>query len=116
MSFEWKREEIRSRLTQLLNSLIKIAMEDEIVSEDEQAIIDTLSRHILAMEDEFSQMTTKHYDMEMATNHTRELFEKAIEATVRQAKQDGTITADELILIDRLTKSLRREELSKYLQ
>lgn len=114
MEIKWKKEEIKERLTKLLDKIVNLALDDDVISSDEQDIIDTLREHILSFENRFATMIDDHTETEEVMNQLTNYFERAIEATARQARQDGTITSDELILIDRLAKSLRQEDLSKY--
>ena len=116
MEITWKKGEITQRLMRLCDTLIEIAMEDDIISDDEQALIDVMKKHVMDVEDQFALMIDQQKPVDEVIKQTKVLFERAIEATAREARKDGTITADELILIDRVAKSLRREDLTKYFE
>ncbi|MDH5404743.1 MAG: hypothetical protein OEZ01_10165 [Candidatus Heimdallarchaeota archaeon] len=115
MGFNWKKEEIEVKISRLLDSIINLAMVDEVITPDEESIIEVCRSKLWGLEHEFLAMTEKNLDVDSARVRIKELFEEVIKSAVDKAKSDGTITSDELILIDRVTKFLRSTNLEEFI-
>jgi hypothetical protein len=115
MTIEWNRNEIHSKLNGLMDRITHLAMQDNVISEDEQELIDVIKNHVFSFEGQIEEMVESHDDLPTIVEKVKSVFESGIEAAARQARKDGTITADELILIDRLAKSLRNEDVGSLL-
>lgn len=116
MTIEWDRREIHSKLSGLMDRITHLAMDDNVISIDEQELIDVIKNHVFSFEDQIEIMVDDNDDFPTIVQKVKNIFEGGIEAAARQARKDGTITSDELILIDRLAKSLRNEDVSTLLQ
>jgi len=114
MGIVWKKEEITRRLTDIVDHIVAVALKDDVITTDEQELLDVIRQHLLSFESTFEALIEEHRDVEQVMSKTRALFEQAIATAAQQARKDGTITSDELILIDRMAKSLRNEDLSRY--
>lgn len=115
MSIGWKKENVRLKLMELMNNIRTVALEDTVISNDEETILEGLKWDILQLEDEISQIIEDGMDKHEASLRIKQLFENVIDSSAKSAKDDGTITAEELVMIDKLAKYLRNMDASEFL-
>lgn len=115
MTINWKKDEINVRISRLLDTVVNLAMADDIITDEEEQLLQVIRKELWSLKDEFELMVAEEMSLDDATKRTKELFEQVIKKATAKAKEDGTITNDELILIDRIAKYLRNEDISEYL-
>jgi hypothetical protein len=115
MALNWKEGEIRQRLSNLIDHVIETAFQDEIISPDEEALIEVIRQGVRDLETQMKQMIQRQISLEQAEQEIREMFERVLSQAAQTAKNDGTITADELLIIDRLAKYIRNEDIAEYI-
>ena len=108
MSFSWDKEEISVRVSRLLDTIVTLANEDEVISPDEEAIIEVVRQKLWGLTDEFENMVDQSFSIEQARTQTKLLLEDVINVVTETAKADNKITGDELVLIDKITKYIRQ--------
>lgn len=116
MAFTWNGGEIRQRLSNLIDHVIETAFQDERISSDEEKLIEVIRRGMWDLEIQIKEMVQHQISLEVAEQEISEMFEKVLSQTAQTAKTDGTITADELSIIDHLAKYIRNEDISDYIR
>ncbi|OLS26059.1 MAG: hypothetical protein HeimC2_16810 [Candidatus Heimdallarchaeota archaeon LC_2] len=115
MSLNWNKDEIHVKISRLLDTIVTLANEDNIISEDEDALIEAARKKLWDMHNEFEIMIDQQMNMQEAKTKTKQLIEKVILDIADTAKKDSQITSDELIIIDRITKFLRNADFTQLL-
>lgn len=110
MSFNWKKDEIDVKISRLLDTIVNLANEDNVISDDEDVIIEATRKKLWSLRSEFEKMIDQNISLEEAKAQTKKLVDQVISSVTEAAKQDSKITSDELILIDRISKYLRNAE------
>ena len=106
MSINWKRDEVKERSSHLLDTIVALTMADNVVTPDEEELVNVIREQIYSFEAKFSSIVERQLNLEEATAEVTSIFEEVITIAANKAKEDGTITSDELIL---------NEDISKYL-
>ncbi|MFV2015046.1 MAG: hypothetical protein ACC656_06445 [Candidatus Heimdallarchaeota archaeon] len=115
MSFNWNKDDINVKISRLLDTIVNLANEDNVISEEEDAIIEAARKKLWSLHHEFGKMIDQKLSLEEARAQTRKLVEQVISGVTEAAKQDNKITSDELILIDRIAKYLRNADFTDLL-
>lgn len=93
-------DDIKSLLSDLMSKLEEKALEDNIISPDERALLDCIRNDIENLDEQLSEMLGSSLDdqefKDLATQVLKDMLENALEV----AKSDGTITREERGLID----------------
>ncbi len=108
---DWKPEEIKIRVSRLLDTLVTLAMEDNIVTDEEEAIIERIRFALWSMENQF-QDYIKLNEFEFR-NKVQDMFDRVIQEVMMKAREDGIITSDENRLITKIKDFLREDGLSR---
>lgn len=95
-------EEIKIRLIRVTERLRQIAMEDEIITPDEQTILDIVKTGVKNLEIQVIQVLESDLGEEEFQDLVIEVFNDIIKNVVTAANLDGIITSDEQKLIDQL--------------
>ncbi|RMG30585.1 MAG: hypothetical protein D6732_16080 [Methanobacteriota archaeon] len=96
------RAEISTILNSVCIALKEVAMEDNEITQEEQAILDIVNTGISNLEDQILQMLESELDENEFVDLVTEVFNDIIKNVVNEAKLDGIITTDEQKLIDKL--------------
>lgn len=115
MTFTWKESEIHYKLSNLIDYVIETAFQDEIISSDEESLIEVIRGEMWNLEKQIKQLVESQISIDGAEQKIKEMFEMVLSQTAQTAKKDGTITADELLIIDRLAKYIRKENFRDYI-
>lgn len=115
MSFNWNKDDINVKISRLLDTIVNLANEDNVISAEEDVIIEAARKKLWGLHLEFEKMIDQKLSLEEAKTHTKKILEQVISAVTEAAKQDKKITSDELILIDRITKYLRNTDFTELL-
>lgn len=115
MIFNWNKGDIDVKISRLLDTIVNLANEDNVISEEENAIIEAARKKLWDLHIEFEKMIDQKLSLEEAKTQTKILLEQVISGVTDAAKQDKKITSDELILIDRITKFLRNADFTELL-
>ncbi|RMG30558.1 MAG: hypothetical protein D6732_15945 [Methanobacteriota archaeon] len=110
---DWKPEEIRIRLSRLLDTLVSLAMEDNLVTDDEEAIIERIRFTLWSLENEL--MGAQNIDEYRFKEKIQTLFDNALQQVIMTARADGLITSDENRLITKIKEFLQNNGLSRLL-
>jgi hypothetical protein len=110
MSFNWKKDEIDVKISRLLDTIVNLANEDNVISNEENIIIEAARKKLWSLRAEFERMIDQNLSLEEAKAQTKKLVDQVISSVTEVAKQDNKITSDELILIDRIAKYLRNAD------
>lgn len=105
MKFE--EENLQKQISQLLDMIIKVANQDNKITADENSLIEIIKTKMSSLEDEFLKLINKQLNTELLATEVKNLIEVVLNQTVEKAKEDGVITVDEIVIIDRLAKFLR---------
>ncbi len=108
---DWKPEEIRIRLSRLLDTLVTLAMEDNLVTDDEEAIIERIRFALWSLENEFQELIK--LDEYSFRNKMQSMFDKVLQDVISTARADGLITSDENRLIKKIKEFLATNGLSR---
>jgi hypothetical protein len=115
MTFIWKESEIRYKLSNLIDHVIETAFQDKVISSDEETLIEVIRGEMRNLEKQIKQLVESQITIDSAEQRIRDMFEMVLTQTAQTAKNDGTITADELMIIDRLAKYIRNEDFRDYI-
>ncbi len=96
------RREISKILEEVCVSLKEVALEDNEITSEEQAILDIVNTGIANLEEQIFQMLESELDETEFVDLVTEVFNDIIKNVVNEAKLDGIITSDEQKLIDKL--------------
>ncbi len=108
---DWKPEEIRIRLSRLLDTLVSLAMEDNLVTDDEEAIIERIRFTLWSLENEL--MGSQIMDEFQFREKIKNLFDNALQQVLATARADGLITSEENRLISKIKEFLQSNGLSR---
>lgn len=108
---DWKPEEIRIRLSRLLDTLVTLAMEDNLVTDDEEAIIERIRFTLWSLENEL--MDLENLDDYQFREKIQNLFDNALQQVIMTARADGLITSEENRLILKIKEFLQTNGLSR---
>ncbi|MDH5402643.1 MAG: hypothetical protein OEZ01_05275 [Candidatus Heimdallarchaeota archaeon] len=95
-------EEINDLLDKFIDLLITTAMEDEILSSDEHAIIVSIKEDITNLQKQVIQILQDDLDESEFIDIIEQVFSSALENATRIAKADNIITEEEAILLQKL--------------
>jgi hypothetical protein len=101
----WNRDEIQIQISRLLDSLISVAMEDHIITDDEEKIIEGVRMKLWQMENEIAELI-KLNDSEFKKKLTDTLNSTLMEV-YQTARDDGIITEEEKSLINKIRAFMR---------
>ncbi len=103
-------EEIKSSLSKLIAELERKALEDDIISKDEQALLECVQRDIENLESQLAEMLGSSLDEQEFRDLAAQVLQDMFENALRVAKSDGKITRDEKELIDIIQRFSLEEE------
>lgn len=115
MSLNWNKSDIDVKISRLLDTIVNLANEDNVMSNDESAIIEAARAKLWGLHKEFEKMIDQQLSLEDARTKTKKYVEQVISEVTNAAKKDNKITSDELILIDRISKFLRNTDFASLL-
>ncbi|MHA2028129.1 MAG: hypothetical protein ACW99A_04395 [Candidatus Kariarchaeaceae archaeon] len=115
MSFNWNKDEINVKISRLLDTIVNLANEDNVISDDEDVIIEAARQKLWGLHSDFEKMIDQNLSIEEAKSQTMLLLEQVITGVTDAAKKDKKITSDELVLIDRIAKFLRNTDFTDLL-
>ena len=116
MSLNWKKDDIDVKISRLLDTIVNLANEDNVISDDEDVIIEAARKKLWGLHKEFEKMISQQLSLDDAKAKTKTLVEQVIFEVTEAAKKDSKITSDELILIDRISKFLRNTDFAELLK
>ncbi len=103
------REEVFIHIKKLCDNLQAIALEDDQITDDEQAILDIVNNAIQNLEEQTIQIFESELDNDEFSDLLMEIFNDIVKNVVNTAKLDGVITSDEQKLIDRIRQFISEE-------
>ncbi len=115
MSLNWNKDDIHVKISRILDTIVNLANEDNVITEDEETIIEAARKKLWDMNKEFEKMIDQKMSLQDAKDRTKLLIKRVIAEVTDTAKKDSKITSDELILIDRITKFLRNTDFTELL-
>ncbi len=95
-------EEINEAITQCLIELREIALEDQIITQDERAILDKIEEDFKNLQNQVIQVLESDLPEDEFQDIILDFLDDTVENVVNIAMEDGTITKDEQNLINRL--------------
>ena len=115
MTLNWNKDDIHVKISRLLDTIVNLANEDNVISKDEETLIEAARKKLWDMHKEFEIMIDQQTNLQDVKVKTKQLVERVITEVTETAKKDSKITSDELILIDRITKYLRNVDFTQLL-
>ncbi|MFQ6136611.1 MAG: hypothetical protein ACE5PM_05480 [Candidatus Hydrothermarchaeales archaeon] len=82
--------------------MLKVALNDEVISDDELAMLQKVDEHYGHYNTEFKKAVTDGFISEDECRKLRELRNKIYEDVLRQALRDGVISDDERAILDEI--------------
>lgn len=101
------RDMVIKFLQEVCISLEEIALEDNQITDEEQAILDIVKTGTRNLEEQVIQMLESELEDNEFIDLVTEVFNDIIKNVVYEAKLDGVITSDEQRLIDRLRSYMK---------
>ena len=89
--FNWKKDEINVKISRLLDTIVNLANEDNVISEEEDVIIEAARKKLWGLRQEFERMIDQKLGLEEARTKTRSMVEQVIAGVTEAAKQDDKI-------------------------
>ena len=116
MPLEWNVKDINIHTSRMLDELINLANLDNLITEEEDMIIEACREKIWALQNEFTQMVENNLDLPSVRSKVKSMLKNIIHTAAEAARADGKITSDELYLVDRLNKYIRDNDFSKIIK
>ncbi len=104
-------EDIKKELNQLSESLESIALEDNQITEDEQAILDLVLRGITTLESQHLEILQTDLDDEEYKEIVLDFLRDLLYNAMNKAKEDGVVTPDEEKLLNKLESFIEKGEI-----
>ncbi len=109
----WTPEEINLKTSRLLDTMVSLAMEDNLVTDEEAVIIEQVRMTLWELESTIKTL------LDLQSNEFKEkiqeLFETSFRNIIQKARQDGVISKDENRLLKQIESFLRENGLSRIL-
>ncbi|MCY3414271.1 MAG: hypothetical protein INQ03_21680 [Candidatus Heimdallarchaeota archaeon] len=116
MRLNWTKEQLYLHISKLLDMMVNVAQEDDVITDDEEAIIEVCRQRLWAEHAEFEKYIDDDTPIDEIRDNISNILQKVLKEATETAKTDGTITSDELKLIDQMAKFIRTNDITKYLQ
>ena len=94
--------EVRERLKRVFDSCVEVALADGVITEDEQAILDSVKEGVAGVERQLMEMLNEDHDDDEFADLVAQCFEYLVENARLVALADGVITEDEQALLIQL--------------
>lgn len=107
------KEEIKGRLDGLFKDLMEIALEDSVLSGDEQEILSSIRQDLDSLNKQLMQILEDDLDEEEFHDICTQILEDIIINAQTVAEKDKIVTYEEKKLLDRLSEFVASEELFK---
>ncbi len=108
----WTKDEVNIRLSRLLDGVVSLAMDDHIISDDEEIIIERVRKGLWDMEEKVNQMVD--LDDEKFKAELRQTLRTVIDDVTKEARKDGILTQEENRLIKRIRKYLEEQGVDSF--
>ncbi len=103
-------EDIKSLLSVLITNLEAKALEDNVISPDEKALLESVRWDIENLDTQLLEMLGSNLGDKEFKDLATQVLQDMLENALRVAKSDGKITEDERGLIDIIEKFSSQEE------
>ena len=78
MSFSWKNDEIDVKISRLLDTIVNLANEDNVISEEEDVIIEAARKKLWSLRAEFEKMMEEKLSLSEARIKAKSLVEQVV--------------------------------------
>jgi len=109
----WTKDEVNIRLSRLLDGVVSIAMEDHIISDDEETIIEKVRKGLWMMEEKVSNIVDLDDDKFKA--ELRQTMKSVIDEVMKEAQMDGIMTQEENRLIKKIRDYIVQQGLEDFI-
>lgn len=108
----WKIDDINIMTSRILDNLVTIALQDNIVTDDEEAIIESVRQGLWDLEEEIkASIDLPAHEFK---RKIREIFNSVLKEVIQTARLDGSITSDERDLISSIRKFMTEENIQQF--
>ena len=108
----WTKDEVNIRLSRLLDGVVSLAMDDHIITDDEEIIIERVRQGLWDMEEKVNQMVD--LDDEKFKAELRQTLKMVVDDVTKEARKDGILTQEENRLIKRIRKYLEEQGVDSF--
>ncbi len=108
----WTKDEVNIRLSRLLDGVVSLAMDDHIITDDEEIIIERVRKGLWDMEEKVNQMVD--LDDEKFKAELRQTLKMVVDDVTKEARKDGILTQEENRLIKRIRKYLEEQGVDSF--
>lgn len=98
------RDEIKRNLQDFFTSLVALANEDDVITEEEQNVLDKIKEGIDDLEEQLFQVLESNLSIAEIKDIERQILQDIVHNTMNVIEEDGVVSKDESVLLTQLEK------------
>ncbi len=116
MTFSWNPDDLDLHISRMLDLIVNLANEDNIVTVDEEVMIEALRQKLWQLKPKFDEIVQHSNSIDEAREQIKILFKNVLNEMADTATADKKVSADELKMLDKLAKYIRENDFSQIIQ